>query len=100
MAKDTFVHMAGRITVDGKTYLPGEPFQMDVDVARHNLRAGVRLLPASAVNDRQAAAARANLTLVDRDQARDFDLAIDDAALNTKSAEDVNAEADKAAAKK
>jgi hypothetical protein len=100
MAKDTFVHMSGRITVDGKTYLPGEPFEMDVDAARHNLRAGVRLLPASAVNDRQAAAARANVTLIDRAQTRDLDMSIDEAALNTKSAEDVNAESAKAAAKK
>lgn len=100
MAKDTFVHMAGRITVGEKTYLPGEPFEMDIEVARHNLRNGVRLLPASAINEQQAAAARANVTLIDRDQTRDLDMPIDEAALNTKSAEDVNAESEKAAAKK
>lgn len=93
MAKDTFVHMSGRITIDGKTYLPGEPFEMDVDAARHNLRNGVRLLPADAVTDQQIAAARAHTTRLVRTQP------IDEAALDASSAEDVNVESEKAAAK-
>ena len=68
MAKDSFVYLGGAIEVDGARYLPGEPFEMDVEIARHNLKQGIKLRPAGSVTDAHVAAVRANTTVLDRER--------------------------------
>ncbi len=97
--KDTFVHMGGVIEVDGKRYLPGDPFEMDLATARHNLRAGVRLLPASSVTKEHVAAVRANGTFQTDEPVNTDPLTANvvDSALNAVSVEETNEQADAAA---
>lgn len=40
------IYPAGKITVDGVKYQPGEPFKMATSVVRHHLRHGIHLRPA------------------------------------------------------